>query len=37
VGVKIDKVIRPTIKGIAAGKDELLDKAIEMIKTASPN
>jgi hypothetical protein len=29
--VKIDKVIRPTIKGIAAGKDELLDKAIEMI------
>jgi C-terminal processing protease CtpA/Prc len=31
VGVKIDKVIRPTIKGIAAGKDELLDKAIEMI------
>lgn len=32
VGVKIDKVIRPTIKGIAAGKDELLDKAIEMIR-----
>lgn len=37
VGVKIDKVLRPAIKGIAAGKDELLDKAIEIIKTASPN
>ncbi len=31
VGVKIDYVIKPTIKGTIAGKDELLDKAKEML------
>jgi Peptidase family S41 len=30
-GVKIDIVIHPTIKGIKEGKDELLEKAIEII------
>ena len=31
VGVMIDQVIHPTIKGIAQGRDELLEKAIEII------
>jgi C-terminal processing protease CtpA/Prc len=31
VGVKIDYKIYPTIKGISSGKDELLDKAIEVL------
>lgn len=31
VGVKIDYKIYPTIAGISAGKDELLDKAIEVL------
>ncbi len=30
-GVKVDIVVKPTIKGIKAGKDELLDKAIDII------
>lgn len=30
-GVKIDEVIKPTIKGIKEAKDELLDRAIEII------
>lgn len=30
-GVKIDQVVRPTISGIAAGRDELLEKAKEII------
>ncbi len=30
-GVKIDVVVNPTIKGIKAGRDELLEKAKEMI------
>jgi C-terminal processing protease CtpA/Prc len=33
-GVKIDFVLHPTIKGIIEGKDELLEKAIEMINTS---
>ncbi|QDW27125.1 peptidase S41 [Pedobacter sp. KBS0701] len=33
VGVKIDYKIYPTIAGISAGKDELLDKAIEVLNT----
>ena len=33
VGVKIDHKIYPTIKGIAEGKDELLDKALEVLHT----
>ncbi|WP_354360069.1 S41 family peptidase [Pedobacter sp. UYP30] len=32
VGVKIDYPIYPTIKGVAAGKDELMEKAIEILK-----
>jgi Peptidase family S41 len=32
-GVKIDIVIHPSIKGIKEGRDELLEKAIEMINT----
>jgi C-terminal processing protease CtpA/Prc len=31
IGVKIDHKIYPTITGIMAGKDELLDKAIEVL------
>jgi hypothetical protein len=31
VGVKIDHQLKPTIKGTTEGKDELLDKAIELI------
>lgn len=31
-GVKIDMVIRPTLKAFREGKDELLDKAIELIR-----
>ncbi len=30
-GVKIDRVVKPTIKGIKEGKDELLDAAIGMM------
>ncbi|WP_057938599.1 hypothetical protein [Algoriphagus resistens] len=30
-GVKIDIEANPTIEGIAAGKDEILEKAIEFI------
>lgn len=32
VGVKIDYPIKPTIKGITDGKDELLEKAISLLK-----
>lgn len=32
VGVKIDKVVRPTIEGIRAGKDEQLEAAIKIIE-----
>lgn len=31
VGVKIDTFIKPTLKGILQGKDELLEKAMQMI------
>lgn len=31
-GVKIDVEVRPTIKGILEGKDEILEKAIELIE-----
>ena len=31
-GVKIDKIVLPTIKGVREGKDELLDAAIKMIE-----
>ncbi|HET7002231.1 MAG TPA: S41 family peptidase [Puia sp.] len=32
-GVKIDMVLHPTIQGIKDGRDEILEKAIEMINT----
>ena len=32
VGVKIDEFIKPTISGIKAGRDELLERAIEIIE-----
>lgn len=32
VGVKIDVTVKPTIKGIKEGRDELLEKAIAMIQ-----
>ena len=31
VGVKIDEIVKPTIAGIKAGRDELLERAIEII------
>ena len=35
-GVKIDKTVKPTVEGIRAGKDELLEEAMQIInaKTA---
>jgi C-terminal processing protease CtpA/Prc len=32
VGIRIDQVVKPTIAGIKAGRDELYDKAVELIK-----
>jgi len=32
VGIKIDIPIKPTIAGIKAGRDELLEKAFELIE-----
>ena len=32
-GIRIDMEVIPTIEGIAKGKDELLEKAIEIINT----
>lgn len=32
-GVKIDKVVQPSIKGVKAGKDEVLDEALKMINS----
>ena len=34
VGVKIDETVKPTIAGIKAGRDELLERAIEIINTS---
>ena len=31
VGVKIDKQVKPTIAGVKAGRDELLEEAVKMI------
>ena len=31
VGVKIDKVVKPTIAGVKAGRDELLEEAVRVI------
>jgi C-terminal processing protease CtpA/Prc len=30
-GVKIDKVVKPTIEGITAGRDEVMEAAIKML------
>ncbi|MDP4236945.1 MAG: S41 family peptidase [Bacteroidota bacterium] len=35
VGVKIDYVVRPTIKGIREGKDEVLERAVKYVETGS--
>jgi C-terminal processing protease CtpA/Prc len=32
VGVKIDEIVKPTISGIKAGRDEVLERAIEIIE-----
>ena len=32
IGVKIDEVVKPTIQGIKEGRDEVLERAIEIIK-----
>lgn len=32
VGVKIDEIVKPTIRGIREGRDELLERAIELIE-----
>jgi hypothetical protein len=32
VGVKIDIPVKPTIKGIKEGRDELLEKAIVIVE-----
>lgn len=32
VGIKIDKIVRPSIKGIAEGRDDLLESALNYIK-----
>jgi len=32
IGIALDMEVKPTIQGIIEGKDELLEKAIEMIK-----
>ena len=34
-GVKIDEVVKPTIAGIKAGRDELLERAIEIINESN--
>jgi len=32
IGIKIDYLIKPTIKGIIGGKDELLEKAVAILE-----
>ena len=31
-GIKIDLIVKPTIKGIMEGKDEVFEKAVELVK-----
>ncbi len=33
VGIKVDIIVKPTIKGISEGRDELLEKALEICKS----
>ena len=35
VGIKIDEIVKPTIAGIKAGRDELLERAIEIINESN--
>ena len=35
VGVRIDEIVEPTIEGIKAGRDEVLERAIEIINSTS--
>jgi C-terminal processing protease CtpA/Prc len=35
VGVRIDEIVKPTIAGIKAGRDELLERAIEIINESN--
>ena len=32
VGVRVDEVVTPTLKGVREGRDELLERALEMVK-----
>ncbi|MDR1119938.1 MAG: peptidase S41, partial [Dysgonamonadaceae bacterium] len=34
-GIKIDKIVKPTVVGIKAGRDELLERALEIIREKS--
>jgi C-terminal processing protease CtpA/Prc len=34
-GIKIDKIMKPTVAGIKAGRDELLERALEIIREKS--
>jgi C-terminal processing protease CtpA/Prc len=36
-GIALDVVVKPTIKGIREGRDELMEKAIELIKNSGPS
>ena len=31
IGVRIDEIVEPTIEGVKAGRDEVLERAIEII------
>jgi hypothetical protein len=33
VGIQPDIVVHPTVKGVAAGKDEVLDAAVQYLQT----
>ena len=35
IGIRIDEILRPTIAGIKAGRDELLERAIEIINESN--
>jgi Peptidase family S41 len=35
-GIKIDKIVKPTVEGIRAGKDELMEEAINIINSNNP-
>jgi C-terminal processing protease CtpA/Prc len=35
-GIKIDKIVKPTVEGIKAGKDELLEEAVKIIDAKKP-